>query len=183
MRPSQIPSDRLVKELENAIILRDLSPAELKRFAPICDLREYDSGEMLVEQDTIGPDLHILLEGSVDIRLRRHDGGPEETVNTIRKGDVLGEAAIFMNLPRTASAVATGACIVAAVPRESLFAYCEKNPKAGLKIFTVVIYSLLRRLGDTTRELVAEREAIVTAEDIERLRAHFPKSLEDMLDN
>jgi CRP-like cAMP-binding protein len=181
MRPSVIPRDRLIQELKGAIILRDLTPRELKRFAPICDLREYSPEERIVEQDSLGPELHILLEGSVQIRLRGAEG-EEVTVNTIQKGDVLGEAAIFMNLPRTASAVASTACIVATVPRDSLFVFCDKNAKAGLKIFTVVIYSLLKRLGATTRELVAEREAVVTGEDLERLRSWFPKSLEDMLE-
>ncbi len=108
MRPSAIPSDRLMKELASTSLLRDLAPRELKRFAPICDIREYGNGERLVEQDSLGPDLHLLLEGQV--------------------------------------------------------------------------YSLLRRLGATNRELMAERESVVTSADLDRLRSTFPKSLEDMLE-
>lgn len=181
MRPSAIPRDRLLKELSGTSILRDLAPREIKRFATICDLREYENGERLVEQDSVGTDLHIIIEGQADIVLRGREGS-EATVNTIKKGDVLGEAAIFMDLPRTASAAARGPCVVAAVPRDRLFAFCDKNPKAGLKIFTVVIYSLLRRLGATNRELMAERESVVTSADLDRLRSTFPKSLEDMLE-
>lgn len=176
-----MPRERLVKELSATLIFKNLSSWELRRFSRMCEIREYDGDEVLVEQDTVGPDLVVLITGSVDILLRGRDGA-EVTVNTIQKGDVLGEASIFTNLPRTASAVARGGCLVAAIPRERLFAFCDKNAKAGLKIFTFVIYSLLKRLGATTRDLVAERESLVTREDLELLRASFPKSLEDMLE-
>lgn len=176
-----MPRERLVRELSSTLIFKNLSARELRRFSRVCEIREYDGGEVLVEQDTVGSDLLVLLTGALDIRLRGRDGA-EVTVNTIQKGDVLGEASIFTQLPRTASAVARGGCLVAIIPRESLFAFCDKNAKAGLKIFTFVIYSLLKRLGATTRDLVTERESLVTREDLENLRASFPKSLEDMLE-
>lgn len=174
--------DRLVSQLKDILILQKLTLKELQRFALICDLREYASGERIVEQDSLGLDLDILLGGSVDVTLRGKEG-TEMTLSTIRQGDVLGEAAIFMDLPRTASAVAHGDCLVAAIPRDRLFTFCDKNPKAGLKIFTFVIYGLLKRLGATNRSLVDERESVVTSEDLERLYSHFPKSLEDMLES
>ena len=180
MRTRTIRSDRLIGELKNAIILQNLTPRELRRFAKICEPRDYDAGERLVEQDALGADLHILIEGAVDISIRGK-GGEDVRVSEVRKGDVLGEASIFMDLPRTASAVARGPCLVAAVSRDRLFAYCERNPRAGLKIFGFVIYSLLRRLGSTNRELVAQRESVVTADDLEELGACFPKSFEEMI--
>jgi CRP/FNR family transcriptional regulator, cyclic AMP receptor protein len=173
-------SDRLIAELKNAIILQNLTARELKRFAKICEPRDYDAGERLVEQDALGSDLHILIEGAVDISVRGK-GGEEVRVSEVRKGDVLGEASIFMDLPRTASAFARTPCLVAAVGRDRLFSYCERNPRAGLKIFGFVIYSLLRRLGSTSLELAHERESVVTAADLEELGACFPKSFEEMM--
>ena len=173
-------TDRLMRELKQAVILQSLGPRELKRFAKACELRDYDAGEYLVRQDALGSDLHVLLGGSVDITVKGA-GSDEVPVSEVRKGDVLGEASIFMDLPRTANAIARTACLVAAVSRERLFTYCERNPKAGLKIFSFVIYSLLRRLGSTSRELAHERESVVSAADLESLGACFPKSLEDML--
>jgi CRP-like cAMP-binding protein len=171
--------DRLIADLRNAIILQGLTPRELKRFAKVCEPRDYDAGERLVEQDALGSDLHILIEGSVDIMVRGK-GDDDVRVSEVRKGDVLGEASIFMDLPRTASAIARSSCLVAAVGRDGLFAYCERNPRAGLKIFSFVIYSLLRRLGSTSRELAAQRESVISAADLEELGACFPKSLEEM---
>jgi CRP-like cAMP-binding protein len=175
-----LKNDTLIRELKNAIILQNLSARELKRFAKICEPRDYEAGERLVEQDALGSDLHILLEGAVDITVKGK-GGEGVRVSEVRKGDVLGEASIFMDLPRTASAIARSACLVVAVSRDRLFSYCERNPSAGLKIFGFVIYSLLRRLGTTSRDLAHERESVITAVDLEELGACFPKSIEDMM--
>jgi hypothetical protein len=68
------------------------------------------------------------------------------------------------------------------VSRDKLFSYCERNPRAGLKIFSFVIYSLLRRLGSTSQELAHERESVITATDLEELGACFPKSLEEIFE-
>jgi CRP-like cAMP-binding protein len=172
--------DRLIGELKNSIILQNLTSGELKRFAKICEPRDYDAGERMVEQDALGSDLHILIEGAVDISVRGK-GGEDVRVSEVRKGDVFGEASIFMDLPRTANATARTPCLVVAVGRERLFGYCERNPRAGLKIFGFVIYSLLRRLGSTSRELAAQRESVITSADLEELGACFPKSMDDML--
>lgn len=182
MTPVALPRVRLIEELGRTLILRKLSVGELKRFAAIGEVRSYVAGETLVRQGTVGTDLHIVLEGKVAIAVVGREG-QEVPVSAVQQGDVLGEASIFMDVQRTASARAEkDGALVYAVPREKLFAYCEGNPKAGLKIFTFVIYSLLKRLGATTRELAWEREAVITREELERLQAYFPKSLEEMLE-
>ncbi|HTX71685.1 MAG TPA: cyclic nucleotide-binding domain-containing protein [Rectinemataceae bacterium] len=180
MQTRTMRSDRLLVLLRSSIILQNLSRRELRRFAAICELRDYAAGELLVQQDSIGSDLHLLLEGTVDITVH---GKEHEAVHVseVRKGDVLGEASIFSDLPRTASAVARVACLVAAVPRERLFAYCNRNPRAGLKLFAFVIFSLLKRLQTTSRELAQERESVLTKNDLDQLLANLPKSLEGML--
>jgi len=173
-------SEKLLEELSGALILKRLKLPELRDFAAICEERSYEDGQLFVEQGALGSELHILLEGRARIVIRSPEGN-EVQVSVVEQGDVFGEASIFMDLPRTASAVAKGPCRVAAVDRDKLFKYCEGNPKAGLRIFTFVIYSLLRRLGSTSHELAHERETSVTSADLERLMKSFPKSLEGIL--
>ncbi|MDA8425797.1 MAG: cyclic nucleotide-binding domain-containing protein [Treponema sp.] len=180
MRTRSMRTDHLLVELRNSIILQNLSRRELRRFAAICELRDYEPGELLVEQDSVGADLHLLLEGTVDIIVH---GKERESikVSEVRRGDVFGEASIFSDLPRTASAAASVPCLVAAIPRDRLFAYCDRNPRAGLKLFTFVIFSLLKRLQTTSRELAQEREAVISRADLDRMLGSIPKSLEDIL--
>lgn len=170
----------LVGDLGSALILKRLKEQELRNFAKICSERIYENGEFFVKQGSLGNEFHILLEGRAGITVRSPEGKDVE-VGVIEPGDVFGEASIFTDLPRTASAIARGRCRVAVVSRDPLFAYCDANPKAGLKIFTFVIYSLLRRLGTTSLDLAHERDSTMTAEEMAKLMKSFPKSLEDIL--
>jgi len=180
VRQRSMSLEKLVGELGHTLILHDLNGQDLKRIAPLCELREYDSGERILEQDSIGSELHLLLDGTVEVRVRGSEKA-EMRIGTVSKGEMLGEASIFMDFPRTASVVALEGCVVAAITRDKLFAFCDANARAGLRIFAFVIYSLLKRLGATSRNLALEREAVVTPDDIERLRAFFPKSIDEML--
>lgn len=173
--------EKLVGELGHTLILHDLNGQELKRIAPLFETREYEIGERILEQDSIGSELHLLLDGMVEVRVRGSEKA-EMRIGTVGKGEMLGEASIFMDFPRTASVVAMQNCVVAAITRDKLFAFCDANSRAGLRIFAFVIYSLLKRLGATSRNLALEREAVVTPEDIERLRTFFPKSIDEMLE-
>ncbi len=179
MQPCTMDAEELIGELHESIILRNLSTVELRRFVKICEIQTCIPGERIVEQGAVGADLDLILRGSVDIVLKGAEGR-DIVVNTVKAGDVIGEAAIFMDEPRTASAVCREKCIVASVSRDKLFPFCDANPKAGLKIFNV-IYSLLKRLGTTSRDLAAEKESAVTSDELDRLVKSLPKSLEDML--
>ena len=63
MRICAMPRERLVRELAGTLIFKNLSSRELRRFSRVCEIREYDGGEVLVEQDTVGSDLLVLLTG------------------------------------------------------------------------------------------------------------------------
>ncbi|HOX19066.1 MAG TPA: cyclic nucleotide-binding domain-containing protein [Spirochaetales bacterium] len=179
MRQLRVKSDLLIEELRNTLIFQNLTVDELKRIAGICEHWEYEGGEEVVTQDSVSRVLYVLLDGTVDIKVRGVEA-TGVTVSAIQKGDVFGEAGLFMDVRRTASAIANGPIRFVSFNRDPFFAYCNDNPRAGLKIFTFVIYSLLRKLGATSKGLALERESMVTPEDLERLKDLFPRSIEEI---
>ena len=76
--------------------------ASLKRVAGICEHWEYEDDEEVVTQDSVSRLLYVLLEGTVDVKVRGAEKEPV-TVSAIQKGDVFGEAGLFMDVRRTAS--------------------------------------------------------------------------------
>jgi len=179
MRQIRVKPDLLIEELRNSLIFQSLSVEELKRVAGICEHWEYEDGEEVVTQDSVSRLLYVLLDGTVDVKVRGAEKEPV-TVSAIQKGDVFGEAGLFMDVRRTASANAHGSIRLVSLHRDTFFTYCNENPRAGLKIFTFVIYSLLRKLGMASKDLALERESMVTPEDLERLKDLFPRSLEEI---
>jgi CRP/FNR family cyclic AMP-dependent transcriptional regulator len=104
------------------------------------------------------------------------------TIGQIQKGDIFGEASMFLNAQRTANVIARGRVVIFRISRNNIVRYIDKLPKAGLKIFLFIIFSLLNKLKNTNAELIFEKESTVTSHDLERLKNFFPKNLEDMLE-
>ncbi|TFG84288.1 MAG: cyclic nucleotide-binding domain-containing protein [Spirochaetales bacterium] len=182
MRQIPVKRELMMDELSDTLILQSLSVDELKHIIDICEHWEYEPGESIVTEDSVSPYLYILLEGSVDIMIR---GKERENirVSSVEKGDVFGETSIFVDVRRTASVIARTPIRLVNLSRDPLFTYCKENSKAGLKIFTFIIYSLIHKLSGVNKNLAFERESMVTQEDLERLKHLFPKSLEQILDH
>ncbi|MCX7024379.1 MAG: cyclic nucleotide-binding domain-containing protein [Spirochaetes bacterium] len=180
MRQLPVREVVFIDELKNTLIFQTLSVEELRKLAQVCEHFEYLAGETIVTQDSISRYLYVLLDGKVDITVR---GSEKQSVrvSTIQAGDVFGEASIFMDVKRTANAVAAVDLRLVAISREHLFEMCGENTRAGLKIFTFIIYSLLRKLAAASKDLAMELESMVTQEDLDKLKGMFPKTIEDIL--
>lgn len=180
MKELQKHPELFLNELKSTLILQNLSLEELRSLAGKCSLWEYDAGEAIVTEDSLSQDLYILLSGSVDIIVK----GKEKDkihLSSLERGEVIGEASIFLDVRRTASVIAHSTLRIVSISRDRIFEFCNEHPKAGLKIFTFIIYSLLRKLSAMNREMAVERESIVTQEDLEILKGLFPKSVDEML--
>ncbi len=180
MRQIPVKEMLFIDELKNTLIFQALSVDELRKLVVVCEHFEYQKGETIVTQDSNSRYLYVILDGSVDVTVRG-TGRDNVRVSTLRKGDVFGEASIFMDVKRTANVVAAEDLRLVAVSREHMLKLCGEHTKAGLKIFTYVIYSLLKKLSASSRELANELESGVTQEDLDKLKEMFPKTLEDML--
>jgi CRP-like cAMP-binding protein len=179
MKHLRMDPKELRAKLHAATMFQSLSAEEVEGLSACCDAYEYSDGECLVEQDSTSPYLYVILEGRVDIVVR----GKEEMVkiSQVRSGDIVGEASMFLDHPRTASVRADGYVISASISRVRLFDYINANPRAGLKILSTVIFSLLRKLSTVNKELALEKESSVTLSDIEEIKRFFPKNLADIL--
>lgn len=153
--------------------------SELRSFVEICELREFETGQRILEQGSMDHELYIIIRGAVDI-LKRVSDGSEITVSVLETNDVFGEASIFLDVARTASAIAKNPVALVYTTRESLFTFCNTLPHAGLKIFSHIIYSLLNKLAAAGTDLARDRETMVTEQDMELLRNMFP-SLDEVI--
>jgi CRP-like cAMP-binding protein len=132
-----------------------------------------------VTQDTLSPYLYVLLEGNVNILMKGREGENIQ-VSEVQQGDVFGEAAIFMEVKRTASVVAHGTVQIVSITRDKLISFTNIYPRAGVKIYLFIILSLLLKLKRVSTELVFEKESTVSAKDLERLKSFFPKAMDDL---
>jgi len=169
----------LSKRLKDIRMFQNLSEGELLALTEISELVQYYDQETIVTQNTNSSNLFVILEGRIDITVSGHEK-TDIFLSHVRAGDVFGEASLFMDVKRTATARADGIAVLVTISREKFLNYANQNPIAGLKIFSFIIYSLLNKLAIANKDLALERESSVSQEDLDELKKLFPYNLSDM---
>jgi CRP-like cAMP-binding protein len=159
-------------------IFATLSNEEIETLFVSCEFFEYENREKIIEENSMSTFFCGILDGDVNI----HATGEEKReirIGRVHKGDIVGEASIFMDVPRTADVVADGRVEILKITRDKLIAFVNNSAKAGVKIFGFIIFSLIHKLKSINKELVFEKESTVTSADIEQLKKYFAPVADD----
>jgi CRP/FNR family transcriptional regulator, cyclic AMP receptor protein len=174
--------DKLFAMMKQLLIFQNLSDAHIQELFAYCTFLEYSDEEVIVTQDTLSPYLYGILDGKVNVYMRSQEN-KDVHINAVNCGDVFGEAAIFIDMKRTAKVIADGPVKLLSISREKLIAFLYRFPDAGNKILIFIIFSLIHKLKRSSVDLVFEKESTVTAADLEVLRKFFPPTIEDVINN
>jgi len=111
----------------------------------------FQNGERIIEAGKIETRMYIILEGEVQISLS--DKIDKITVAQLKKGDFFGEISLFNNIPRSATATATGNVKLAFIDNsDQLKEFLIKNPVFAAKM----VHTLAKRLAKTDEILVGK---------------------------
>ena len=92
--------------------------------------RTFEPGTVIFrEGDESQSEAYLVHEGTVEAR-RRVDG--EERVNTLVKGDLLGEVALFRDAPHSVTAVAAEQVTLLVIPAQRLESMVRANPELAI---------------------------------------------------
>ena len=100
---------------------------------PIEDLptRTFEPGAVIFrEGDESQSEAYLVHEGTVEAR-RRVDG-EERVLNTLVKGDLLGEVALFRDAPHSVTAVAAEPVTLLVIPAQRLDSMVRANPELAI---------------------------------------------------
>src|SRR5262249_26326771 len=103
------------------------------------DIRSFNSGQAIFREGDKGDCMFAVVEGTVDIEI---DGG---VVETVKVGGVFGEMALIDGQPRSATAVASSACRLAAIDEKRFLRLVEVTPRFALQIMQVISQRLRAR--------------------------------------
>jgi CRP-like cAMP-binding protein len=98
--------DKTTRFLHTVPMFQGLQEAQLKRLARRFTDRSFNSGDVIVQQGTLGIGLFIIASGSAEA-VREHLDGSRTAVNHFKSTDFFGELSLLDDAPRTASVVAT----------------------------------------------------------------------------
>lgn len=143
-------------------LFKYLSYQETIKVLNIATTNIYQPGDVIIQENTVGTDMFVLLGGSVKLLKM---GQP---LNVLRDGAFFGEMGLIDNAPRSASVVAEVPTRVLTIKRNDFYPLLRREPQLAVKLLWSFCQSLNQRLRVTT-ELLADVRA-----DLETVRAELP---------
>ena len=123
-------SNERLEVLGGLPLFEPLSPDERERLAAGCRMRAFARGATLFREGERADGMHIVLRGVVKV-VRFAPDGREMVLHLVRKGNTIGEAAMFQKGTFPASAVAVDDV-------ETLFTLVTENPEMALRMLAAL---------------------------------------------
>ena len=139
-----------VEVLRRIPLFANVEPAKLKLMCFASERITYKGGQSLFEQGDIGDAAFIIVDGSADVIVTRD---APIVVAQVGKNDIVGEIAILVDIPRTATVTATSELTVLKITKDLFFRMVTDFPEMGVEIMRV----LAQRLEHTTAQLLQAR--------------------------
>lgn len=163
---SQLACCELFAGLPHDVIAPALAGARLESFA---------RGAVLIRQGEVADAAYVLVGGSAEVLLER-PGEPEELIAVLGAGDCIGDLAILLDQPRTATVRATRDCRAVRLGRADFFRLASTVPPFAQRLAR----SVARRLQHTTRERLVKRSVTDVAVIMARPGAASARMLDDL---
>jgi CRP-like cAMP-binding protein len=139
-----------VEVLRRIPLFANVEPAKLKLMCFASERIIYKDGQSLFEQGDIGDAAFIIVDGSADVIVTRDT---PIVVAQVGKDDIVGEIAILVDIPRTATVTATSELTALKITKDLFFRMVTDFPEMGVEIMRV----LAQRLEHTTAQLFQAR--------------------------
>ena len=129
-------------------IFSKLPPAKQKLLCFSSERLTYAAGQKLFEAGAVGDACYVVIEGTLEIWVTLPSGDPH-VIAVMGSNEIVGEIAIFGNVPRTANATARTRLEVLRISAELFRSVIRENPDAAIELIRI----LAERLANTTAHL------------------------------
>jgi CRP-like cAMP-binding protein len=145
-----------IEMLKNIPIFQTLTRKELLEVDELLHERTYETGEIIFEKGEIGHGIYIILEGRV--KVNPCPELPDNAVLELGRNEMIGELALFDEIPRLATLVAAERTTMAALFQSEFTSLLKTNKNIGVK----VLVEVTRILGRRARQLLTREKHVPT---------------------
>ncbi|MBI5368323.1 MAG: cyclic nucleotide-binding domain-containing protein [Planctomycetes bacterium] len=142
-------------------IFNGLTMEEIQEILAITGEVTHEAGDRITEENDLGDEFYIILEGRVEIR-KRIAANEEETIAILEAGSVFGESCIMDHRNRSSSAVAMARTVLSTIRKVDFEAYMKAGKLSAYKVlenFLRIVSDRLRKMNDlVSRMLLMEEE-------------------------
>lgn len=154
MTDNLVPVNRKVEILKRIRLFQQCTYNELVKILNIVRIRSYKTGEIIVQEGSIGDEFFILLLGKVQVIKNQQE------LFTLIQGAPFGEAGLLEQMPRSATICAVEPTRVMIIRRQDLYSLLEQEPQMALKLFRSFLLLFSQRLRATNDALTETRGAL-----------------------
>lgn len=130
-------------------IFSKLAPAKQKLLCFSSDRLTYAAGQQLFQGGAHGDACYVIIEGTIEISIALPNGKGSHVIAVSGSNEIIGEIAIFGDVPRTATATAKTKVEVLRISADLFRSVIRENPDAAIELIRI----LAARLANTTAHL------------------------------
>jgi len=147
----------VIDTLRTSTITEELSDAEVEILSRLFEVRDYKSGDIIVQPGDKQPDnLYILAHGDIEVKIE--SGGQESTIHVLKPGDLAGIISFAGGAASDISATlyAVGKTKVLSMARAEFEKLVNTHPMIVYKVMRGVVrnvHGIVRRVNSQSKEL------------------------------
>ena len=126
--------------LKKIPLFAKIEASKLKLLAFTSDRLNFQPGELLCRQGDSGDTAYIILNGEADVLVDTPGG--QISVAKLGKNDLVGEMAILIDIPRTATVKAISDVATLAISKDLFFRMVTEFPQMGVEIMRELAHRL-----------------------------------------
>jgi SulP family sulfate permease len=136
------------------MLSRQFKHEHLETVIQYCESIKLPENATLFKKGDPGDALYFIERGELSVLLQLEHGHTKR-LRTFGPGTVVGEMALFSQLPRSADVVTDSACRVRKLSAVSLAKMAEENPAASIELHNFIVKLLCARLQAANDEIRA----------------------------
>ncbi|MBI5544898.1 MAG: cyclic nucleotide-binding domain-containing protein [Deltaproteobacteria bacterium] len=145
--------------LQRLPLFSALSYDETNELAALVRHESRRGGEVIVEENSLGSALYVVVAGKVRVDRTGPDG--TDTLGLLGEGELFGEMALIEDLLTSARVVADGDVELLCIPRRPFELLLAKSDRLALKVYRAFCRQLSERLRKAN-ELLALRPGVIS---------------------
>ncbi len=142
-----------LEKLQEVVLFKDLDLDELRMIAGACREIRLPPGKTIIEENSVGDSMWVILEGAVKVYKQDFYGG-KEVITTLHEGDHFGELSLFDSAPRSAAVSTIKETLLLELRGEDLRALMDQDAELAKRIYEALIGELSNRLRESNEHLI-----------------------------
>lgn len=142
---------RGIEKIQEGFLFKGLSFEDTQLLASICTFVDKGDGEVIIEEQSLGQDLYLIIKG--EVLVFRSEGDTNMPLAVLKSGDMFGEMSLIDDLLTSAAVAAQGPAHLLKISKKDLEHLMKDNSRFAAKIYRSFCISLSQRLRRANEKL------------------------------